>query len=174
VRTAASPGVTWEVRLAWGTRRLAAEVVSPARRVLRLGSAPGDDVDTGHAARLELELEADAGLRLRFSPGVEGLVSLQGDSPVALGGLVQRGLAREVGGAWQLRLQAGDAAELVVGQLSVHLRRARGRVQRLAFDGRHLVALLVALALLGGLLATGLSGVPSLRSMLPTRRSLQP
>jgi hypothetical protein len=149
------------VRLAWGTHRLAAELVSRARPVLRLGSERGDDVDTGHPARLELALQPDATLALSFSAGVEGLVSLQADAPVALGALVQRGLAVELDGVWRVAMRAGDAAELLVGGLSVHVRQAPGRVSRLAFDGRHLVALALALALLGGLLVSSLSQLES-------------
>jgi hypothetical protein len=171
VKTSTSPGVAWEVRLAWGTRRLAAELVSPARPVLRLGSDPGDDVDTGHPARLELQLQPDASLVLHFSDGVEGLVAVQAQAPVSLGVLVQRGVAAEAGGAWRLPLRPGDAAELLVGGLSVHLRRAPGRVQFLAFDARHLVALVLALALLGGLVGSALSQLEPVSKWLgPTRK----
>lgn len=168
MRPGRSPGVSWEVRLAWGKRPLAAELVWPGRPLLRLGSAPGDDVDTGHPARLELALDPGGALALRFSAGVEGLVSLQGDAPAALGSLVARGLAAEADGAWRLVLRPGDAAELLVGNLSVHLKQARGRFHALPFDGRHLVALGVAVALLLAFLISSLVQVEStLKYLLP-------
>jgi hypothetical protein len=171
MRPTVSPGVTWEVRLAWGTRPLAAALVSPSRPRLTLGNAPEDDVDTGHPARLELALDPGGALSLSFSAGVEGLVSVQGDAPAALGTLVARGLAVETRGRWRLVLRSGDAAELLVGNLSVHLRQARGRFQALPFDGRHLVALGVALALLLGFFASSLAQVEStLKYLLPAKR----
>jgi hypothetical protein len=170
VKTAALPGVTWEVRLAWGTRALAAELVSPARPLLRLGNAPGDDVFTGRSGGLELALEGDASLSVRFSAQVEGLVALRGHAPRPLGELVRLGLASEAEGRWVVRLSPGDAAELVVGDVSVHLRQARGRYQRLPFDVRHLGVLVLAVAFLVGLLFTALSQLPpSFRTLVPPR-----
>lgn len=155
MNTAQAPGTTWEVRLRWGNRRLAAELLGLERRSLTLGNAAGDDVDTGSEARLTCEVGDEGGLVVRFSTGVQGTVSQQGDDPIDLGQLTQKGLAVESKLAghpgWTFRLTQRDRATLKVGALLVELRRARGRYQRLHFDYRVLVVLglaLVAIAMI--------------------------
>ncbi len=142
-----APGTTWEVRLRWGSRRLAAELLGVERTTLKLGNEKDDDVDTGSAARLQFRHTAQ-GLEVEFSTGVSGSASVRGDGGVSLGQLVQRGAAVEARpGLWRLVLHDGDEASLVVGGLVVDVRRARGRIRRLGFDLRVLV--LIGLALLG-------------------------
>jgi hypothetical protein len=154
-----APGTTWEVRLRWGSRRLTAELLGLERRTLSLGNTKGDDFDTGSAARLRFTLGDDGALMLRFSTGVTGTVSLGGDRPSALGQLTQRGLASEASGegdeaTYTVSLREGDVASLRVGSLTVDVRRARGRLQRLPFDLRALVLVVLALGAIGLIIAS--------------------
>jgi hypothetical protein len=164
VKPSEAPGATWEVRLRWGNRRLAAELLGLERRRLTLGNAAGDDVDTGNDARLVCEVTEQGALLVQFSTGVQGTVSVAGDDPITLGQLTQRGLATEAqlatGAAWTLTLRQEDRATLKVGALLVDLRRARGRYQRLHFDYRVLVVLGLALLAVGLLFVSLLTPAP--------------
>jgi hypothetical protein len=164
-----APGTTWEVRLRWGSRRLAAELLGVERTTLKLGNQPDDDVDTGSAARLQFRLTG-RGLEVEFSTGVAGTASVRGDVATPLGQLVQRGEAVEARPeTWRLLLHDGDEAKLVVGGLVVDVRRARGRIRRLGFDLRVLV--LIALALLGvGVVVTSVAA-PTPPPRLPVKRA---
>ena len=178
MKPAEAPGLTWEVRLRWGNRRLAAELLGLDRRTLTLGNAAGDDVDTGSDARLRCELRDDGSLEVRFSTGVQGTVSLRGDEPMALGQLTQRGLAIEQampeGTAWVFAMQASDRATLQVGSLLVELRRARGRYQRLHFDYRVLVILALALLAIGLLFVSLAAPPPPLHLPRPLPAKVKP
>ncbi len=162
-----APGTTWEVRLRWGSRRLAAELLGVDRTRLSLGNEPGDDVDTGSPVRLKFEL-LPQGLVVDFSLGVTGTASVRGDQPVTVGQLVERGAAVELApGTWRLTLGEKDRATLVVGMLVVDVRRAQGRIRRLGFDPRVLV--LVGLALLAIAIMVASIAAPTPTPHLPPR-----
>jgi hypothetical protein len=162
VNPALAPGTTWEVRLRWGSRRLTAEVLGLARRELSLGDRRDDDFDTGAPARLEFALAEDGALRLAFSTGVAGTVSLAGDRPAPLGQLTQRGVAVELPREgpeplWALTLRERDQAALKVGALTVEVRRARGRLRQLPFDARVLLGVALGLLAIGLIVASVLA-----------------
>jgi hypothetical protein len=162
-----APGTTWEVRLRWGSRRLAAELLGVDRTRLVLGNEPGDDVDTGSPVRLKFELTPE-GLVVDFSLGVTGTASLRGDQAVTVGQLVERGAVSELmPGTWRLTLGDKDHAKLVVGMLVVDVRRAQGRIRRLGFDPRVLV--LVGVALLAIAIMVASIAAPTPTPHLPMR-----
>jgi hypothetical protein len=155
-----APGTTWEVRLRWGSRRLAAELLGVDRTTLTLGNDAGDDVDTGSTARLKFEL-TPGGLVVDFSLGVTGTASLHGDSAVSVGQLVERGAVSELlPGTWRLTLTEKDQAKLVVGMLVVEVRRAQGRFRRLGFDPRVLVLVGLAVLAIAALVASVAAPTP--------------
>ncbi|MEW5743411.1 MAG: hypothetical protein AB1938_31160 [Myxococcota bacterium] len=144
--TQPAPDTTWEVRVRWGNRRLEASVLDGrGRRTLSLGDQKHDDVPLGHPGHVRFEW-TETGLEVRFTDGVKGTLRQRGDAAVSLSDLVQKGVVKEVGTSWVLRLQGSDALVLTVGTLSIEARRGRGRFVRLPFDVR--VLALVALALL--------------------------
>ncbi|GMU62461.1 MAG: hypothetical protein AMXMBFR34_42240 [Myxococcaceae bacterium] len=144
METLPAPDTTWEVRVRWGNRRLEASVLDGrGRRTLALGDQKHDDVQLGHPGHVRFEW-TEAGLVVRFTAGVMGTLRQRGDAPVSLSDLVRKGVVKEDGTSWVLRLQGTDALALTVGTLSIETRRGRGRFVRLPFDARVLVLVVLA------------------------------
>lgn len=140
----APPPTSWEVRVAWGDRRLHSEVLGPRTRTqLTLGNTRGDDVPTGHPSRVAFSWSAE-GLEVQFTAGVTGTLQQRGDWPRSLGELVAKGVVREGAGGWTLRLTGRDALVLRVGTLEVTAGAAK-LPARLPLDATALAILLLAL-----------------------------
>lgn len=145
MKTEAAPQSVWAVRVRWGNRRLAAELLDGrGRHELSLGDSPDDDVTVGAPVRVRFTW-SEQGLGVRFSAGVTGTVSLRGDHPVSLSSLVERGVVREEKQEWTLSMAGDDALVLRIGTLSVDVRRARSRFVRLPLDARALLMIVLAL-----------------------------
>jgi hypothetical protein len=154
MKTVAAPDSAWETRLRWGSRRLTAEVLDGrGRTTLALGDGPDDDIAIGSSARLTLTWKP-TGLEVRFSAGVEGEVSSQGDAARTFSELVRTGRVKEVGDGFLLELTEGDVLTLRIGTLIAEVRRARGRFPRLPIDATALVFILLALLGVGIVLAS--------------------
>lgn len=149
MKVEAAPADAWEVRVSWGARRLAAEVLDArGKQRLTLGDRPGDDFATGTPARLRFQFR-EGRLDIVLSGGVTGAVSVRGDAPAPLGQLEQRGILSESPAGFALTLERADSATFDVGPLRVDVRQARARFPRLPFDARTLVPLLLALIAIG-------------------------
>lgn len=154
MKTDTAPAGAWEVRVRWGTRSLSAEVLDPRGRTeLSLGDQPGDDIATGHPARLRFTWR-EGQLEVRFSAGVLGTASLRGDAPATLSALVARGSIAEGPEGFTLTLAPGDHVELTVGRLKVDARQVQGRLPRLPIDTKALVVVVLALAALAVILGS--------------------
>ena len=131
----------------WGDRVLEADVVDARKPLVTLGENPDDAFVIAHGARISLAWDHGA-LQVGFSLGVSGTASLKGDSPVALGALVERGVITERAGVYAFTLSGEDSVEFhVAGQL-VEVRRAKGRVARVSLDLVATLALITGLGLL--------------------------
>lgn len=149
MKTTSARANAWEIRMRWGDRSLEAEVVDGRRRkVLSLGERAEDDFVIGGGARL-LFTWTETGLEVTFSTGVSGTASLQGDAPVPLGMLVERGLVKEAAGAFTFSLSGTDALTLQVSGQVIEVKQARGRIARLHIDVWATAALIAGLVLLG-------------------------
>ncbi len=132
----------------WGDRALEAEVVDGrGRKKLSLGEGPEDDFVIGGGAHLGFTW-TEEGLDVNFSTGVSGTGSLKGDSPVALGQLVERGVVKEAADLFSVSLSGNDALTLQVSGQVIEVRRARGRIARLRLDLWATAALISVLVLL--------------------------
>lgn len=132
----------------WGDRSLEAEVVDGrGRKSLSLGERAEDDFVIGGGAQLRFTW-TQTGLDVSFTTGVSGTASLQGDAPVPLGVLVERGLVKETAGAFTLSLSGTDALSLRVSGQDIEVKRARGRIARLRIDLWATIALISGLLLL--------------------------
>lgn len=145
MKTHGAPGITWAVRLRWGSRRLAAELLGGQRRRLTAGSEPEDDLVTSGQGRVELDVDAGGSLRVAFSLGVTGHLQLGDGAARLLGECIERGEVREEAGYFVVRLAPDHRARLRLGSLTMDLRRAGGRLQRLPYDARVLGLVLLAL-----------------------------
>ena len=137
----------WEVRMRWGDRSLEAEVVDAHRKTLRFGDRDDDDLVLAHGARLELAWN-DGALSVRFSTGVSGEGTLDGQASRSLGALIETGRIKEEAGTWVLTLRGDDSLSLQVGGPRILIRRAKARVVRVAVDPLAMAALVGALVLL--------------------------
>jgi TonB family protein len=132
------------VRVLWGERRLATHLVRSEPLELREG--------------LPLRFDAEAGFGVSFAPGVAGELVRHGETPLALGDAVHRGLARETPRGWRLEVGRKDLLRLRRGALTVEAHRVRAPARAVAaldeqLDYRFLNTLLVCFALAFGLLA---------------------
>ena len=138
----------------WGDRALEAEVVDGrGRKTLSLGERAEDDFVIGGGARLGF-VWTETGLDVNFSTGVSGTGSIKGDSPVALGQLVERGVVKEAADSFSVSLSGNDALTLQVSGQVIEVKRARGRIARLRLDLWATAALIGALLLLAAWIAS--------------------
>ena len=138
----------------WGDRALEAEVVDGrGRKTLSLGERAEDDFVIGGGARLHFAW-SEGGLKVSFSTGVGGTASLNGDAPVPLGQLVDRGAVKEAGGTYDVTLSGTDSLLLQVSGQVIEVRKARGRIARLRIDLWATAALVMSLFLLALWLAS--------------------
>lgn len=138
------------VRVLWGERRISTHLLQ------RGESLPLTPLGERAArATAPLRFDADAqGFHLGFHEGVTGELLRNGETPLALGDTIHRGLATEDGQGWRLKL--GHADVVRVGRGAVCLEAFRVNAPRKApvvldVDYRFLNTLLVCLALFFGL-----------------------
>lgn len=132
----------------WGNSPLEAEVVDGrGRKTLSLGERAEDDFVIGGGARLHFNW-TESGLDVTFSTGVGGTATLQGNAPVPLGVLVERGTVKETNGAYYVSISGADALTLQISGQVIEVRQARARVARLKLDLWATLALVAGLVLL--------------------------
>lgn len=145
----------------WGDRVLEADVVDANKPRVTLGENPDDAFVIAHGARISLTWDNGA-LQVEFSLGVSGTASLKGDSPVALGALVERGAITERDGGFAFSMSGQDSLELQVAGQIIDVRRAKGRVSRVSLDLVATIALVTGLGLLAAWIIATVGGMEPL------------
>lgn len=147
----------WAVSVRWGAQRLSTEILDRHRPQVTLGDQAGADVVTGHASQIVVALRPP-GVSVRFSAGVTGAYRRPGDWPMSLDDVKARGVARAEADGWVLDVSPEDELQLNAGTLAVEVAPVRGVLERLPFDPRWLLLLLLAVlgvvVILGSVLAS--------------------